>query len=269
MAEDADDTKGGSCGSCSSVRNIRFSFLLTTDFFDGAASLANGRRRAPTVDRSSRRVRTNHQGGARERADGGTDGRPDLFGSSCGCGRGGDGEGGGPKKYGALAQAAEKVAKAEPLNLLKKGDVKIWGEPRILQEDDEYWREWGGTAFDSASQVDPEHGVSPVKLIDMRFIIALGEPSSQDLPKEAFIDLDTLKRLEGPGIALISISHPWQQPDHPDPKEVLQMRHEACSSLSSSGTGSARLPSSSSERGRGGRSNLHSSLSLRSSSRPL
>ena len=59
----------------------------------------------------------------------------------------------------------------------------------------------------------------------MRFIIALGELGGtmvrrQDLPKEAFIDLDTLKRLKGPGLPIISISHPWQQPDHPDPKEV-------------------------------------------------
>ena len=88
------------------------------------------------------------------------------------------------------------------------------------------WRKKGGAAFESALQVDPEHGVSPVKLIDMRFIIALGELGGtmarrQDLPKEAFIDLDTLKRLNGLGILpIISISHPWQQPDHPDPKEV-------------------------------------------------
>ena len=86
----------------------------------------------------------------------------------------------------------------------------------------------GGTAFESALQVDPEHGVSPVKLIDMRFIIALGELGGtmvrrQDLPKEAFIDLDTLKRLPKPlynSLRITSISHPWQQPDHPDPKEV-------------------------------------------------
>ena len=110
-----------------------------------------------------------------------------------------------------VAEAAEKVAKAEPLELMN-GDY--------------YWREYGGTAFDSALQVDPEHGVSPVKLIDMRFIIALGELGGtmvrrQDLPKEAFIDLDTLKRLKGPySLPIISISHPWQQPDHPDPKEV-------------------------------------------------
>ena len=110
-----------------------------------------------------------------------------------------------------VAQAAEKVAKAEPLELM---------------EDDEFWRKRDGTAFESALQVDPEHGVSPVKLIDMRFIIALGELGGtmvrrQDLPKEAFIDLDTLKRMGHMcELRIISISHPWQQPDHPDPKEV-------------------------------------------------
>ena len=127
-----------------------------------------------------------------------------------------------------VAQLAEMVAKAEPLQLLKKGDELYSGTPdaKILQEDDELWRKAGGTAFESALQVDPEHGVSPVKLIDMRFIIALGELGGtmvrrQDLPKEAFIDLDTLKRLEDEGnLPIISISHPWQQPDHPDPKEV-------------------------------------------------
>ena len=86
------------------------------------------------------------------------------------------------KNAALVAQAAEKVAKAKPLR---------------LERDDEEWRENDGTAFESALQVDPEHGVSPVKLIDMRFIIALGELGGtmvrrQDLPKEAFIDLDTV-----------------------------------------------------------------------------
>ena len=126
------------------------------------------------------------------------------------------------KNAALVAQAAEKVAKEEPLKLLKKGD-DYYGEP--LQEDDEMWRKRDGTAFESALQVDPEHGVSPVKLIDMRFIIALGELGGtmvrrQDLPKEAFIDLDTLKRLPRGTLPIITISHPWQQPDHPDPKEV-------------------------------------------------
>ena len=115
------------------------------------------------------------------------------------------------KNAALVARAAKKVAKAKPLK---------------LEEDDELWRKHDGTAFESALQVDPEHGVSPVKLIDMRFIIALGELGGtmvrrQDLPKEAFIDLDTLKRLQGVNsLPIISISHPWQQPDHPDPKEV-------------------------------------------------
>ena len=132
------------------------------------------------------------------------------------------------KNMALVAQAAEAVAKAEPLKLLKKGDEveDEYGELRTLEEDDELWRENEGTAFESALQVDPEHGVSPVKLIDMRFIIALGELGGtmlrrQDLPKEAFIDFETVKRLNWAGaLPIISISHPWQQPDHPDPKEV-------------------------------------------------
>ena len=133
------------------------------------------------------------------------------------------------KNMALVAQAAEKVAKEEPLKLYKKGDevgYDVNGELRTLQEDDELWRKAGGTAFESALQVDPEHGVSPVKLIDMRFIIALGELGGtmvrrQDLPKEAFIDLDTLKRLPSAGsLPIISISHPWPQPAHPAPQEV-------------------------------------------------
>ena len=84
------------------------------------------------------------------------------------------------KNMALVAQAAEKVAKAEPLELLKKGDNKFGNRfddyfANLLQEDDELWRKHDGTAFESALQVDPEHGVSPVMLIDMRFIIALGE----------------------------------------------------------------------------------------------
>ena len=56
------------------------------------------------------------------------------------------------------------------------------------------------------------------------------EARRQDPPpartlKEAFIDLETVKRLPrggiyGDGLRVIAVSHPWQQPDHPDPKEV-------------------------------------------------
>ena len=65
-------------------------------------------------------------------------------------------------------------------------------------------------------------------LIDARYIVELWKRGGkilrrQDLPKEAFIDLETVKRLpEGRGgcLRVIAVSHPWQQPDHPDPKEV-------------------------------------------------
>ena len=120
-------------------------------------------------------------------------------------------------------EAAAAVAAAEPLKLMKKGDTV---RRKVLEEDDEIWREKGGADVESALQVDPVHGDSPVTLIDARFIVELWKRGGkilrrQDLPKEAFIDLDTLKRLEGPGcLPIISISHPWQQPDHPDPKEV-------------------------------------------------
>ena len=112
-------------------------------------------------------------------------------------------------------EAAAAVAAAEPLK---------------LEDDDWRWRNTGGAALESALQVDPEHGDSPVALIDARYIVELWRRGGkilrrQDLPKEAFIDLETVKRLPGGGeygecLRVIAVSHPWQQPDHPDPKEV-------------------------------------------------
>ena len=110
-------------------------------------------------------------------------------------------------------EAAAAVAAAEPLK---------------LEEDDMIWRSDGGADLESALQVDPEHGDSPVALIDARYIVELWKRGGkilrrQDLPKEAFIDLETVKRLpmgNGYGLRVIAVSHPWQQPDHPDPKEV-------------------------------------------------
>ena len=101
-------------------------------------------------------------------------------------------------------------------------------EPLKLMEDDWFWRENRGTDLESALQVDPDHGDSPVALIDARYIVELWKRGGkilrrQDLPKEAFIDLETVKRMPyGNGMCLrvIAVSHPWQQPDHPDPKEV-------------------------------------------------
>ena len=82
-------------------------------------------------------------------------------------------------------EAAAAVAAAEPLKL---GD------------DDWSWRNYGGADLESALQVDPDHGDSPVALIDARYIVELWKRGGkilrrQDLPKEAFVDLETVKRL--------------------------------------------------------------------------
>ena len=100
--------------------------------------------------------------------------------------------------------------------------------PLKLREDDGVWQQLGGATLESAMQVDPDLGDSPVKLIDGRFIVKTWKQGGkivrrQDLPNEAFIDLETLKRLpsgRGTCLRIIAVSHPWQQPDHPDPKEV-------------------------------------------------
>ena len=112
-----------------------------------------------------------------------------------------------------VAAAGEAVAKAEPLE---------------LDANDEEWRDKNGAALESALEADPEHGDSPVKLVDARYIVELSRRGGkivrrQELPEEAFIGLDTLKRMyygNGRCLRVIAISHPWQQPDHPDPKEV-------------------------------------------------
>ena len=75
-------------------------------------------------------------------------------------------------------------------------------EPLKLEEDDRIWRKNGGADLESALQVDPEHGDSPVALIDARYIVELWKRGGkilrrQDLPKEAFLDLETVKRLPG------------------------------------------------------------------------
>ena len=133
------------------------------------------------------------------------------------------------KNAALVAAAGEAVAKAEPLRLMKKGDEYLGNTGHwTLENDDEYWRNYNGAALESALQADPEHGDSPVRLVDARYIVELSRRGGkivrrQELPEEAFIGLDTLKRMfygSGNCLRVIAVSHPWQQPDHPDPKEV-------------------------------------------------
>ena len=125
------------------------------------------------------------------------------------------------KQAAAVDEDAQRIAK-------EAAAAVAAAEPLKLEEDDRIWREKGGADLESALQVDPDHGDSPVALIDARYIVELWKRGGkilrrQDLPKEAFIDLETVKRLpmgNGACLRVIAVSHPWQQPDHPDPKEV-------------------------------------------------
>ena len=53
------------------------------------------------------------------------------------------------------------------------GGGGLAAEPLKLEEDDKFWRDNGGADLESALQVDPEHGDSPVALIDARYIVEL------------------------------------------------------------------------------------------------
>ena len=73
-------------------------------------------------------------------------------------------------------------------------------------------------------QADP--GTTSREAIDMRFIIALGELGTmvgQDLPKEAFIDLDTLKEASLRHPAHHLDLAPWQQRTIPTKEVNLQL----------------------------------------------
>jgi len=91
-----------------------------------------------------------------------------------------------------------------------------------------WWERYGGAALEPALRVDKELGDSPVRMVDARYIIELGERGGrlcrrQDLPEEAFVSVEALRRLpkgRGGCLRMMGISHPWQQPDNPDPKGI-------------------------------------------------
>ena len=131
--------------------------------------------------------------------------------------------------------------------------------PLELEKDDRWWRDHDGEdlermlccfAYDgtepprSAIHLDkrvlaagdehhclPNAGrLAPIRLIDARYIESLPPNAKmcrrQDLPEEAFLSLDALKRL-GPGseaagscLRIIAVSHPWQSKHEPDPNAL-------------------------------------------------
>lgn len=88
---------------------------------------------------------------------------------------------------------------------------------------DENWAKYGGCELDEPlSEVRALNG-SPVRLVDARFLVILAQLGGrlvrrQDLPEAAFVPLEKLRRIFfHEGLPIVCISHPWLQPDHPDP----------------------------------------------------
>ena len=70
----------------------------------------------------------------------------------------------------------------------------------FLEEDEAAWEEYDGAALEPALRVDEALGGSPVRLVDARFLIELAERGGrlcrrQDLPEEAFVSPEALRRL--------------------------------------------------------------------------
>jgi len=86
----------------------------------------------------------------------------------------------------------------------------------FLEKDEWGWEEYDGAALEPALRVDEALGGSPVRLVDARFLIELAERGGrlcrrQDLPEEAFVRPEALRRLPRGGrigdcLRILSIS---------------------------------------------------------------
>lgn len=130
----------------------------------------------------------------------------------------------------AAAETAALAASYEPLTTYFKNNKQMRT----------YYTNNGNEQIDpdffDALTVDPELGGAPVRLLDAHFLIALAKHGGvllrrQDLPDAAFIELSVMKTM---WCNIVCISHPWLQPDTPDPKgenlrliaKVLQAMHD-------------------------------------------
>ena len=88
------------------------------------------------------------------------------------------------------------------------------------------WRHLGGTEFERQLAVDSELGAAPIRLVDARYLIELARAGTrlarrQDLPEDAFMPLQTLRRLglgSSNSLRVVVVSHAWLTPLHPDPR---------------------------------------------------
>ena len=133
----------------------------------------------------------------------------------------------------AIKQEDEATAEQQRLAALAEAaGAAVVTMPQLEQDTSEKnaWSEYDGALLEAELRVDDELGASPVRLIDARYIIQLEQLGGtfirrQDLPETAFLSLESIKRLpkggnSGDCLRIISVSHPWQHPDHPDPKSI-------------------------------------------------
>ena len=108
--------------------------------------------------------------------------------------------------------------------------------PLELDEDQKAWKMYNGAAFESALTHDEALGGSPVRLVDARFLVALAKAEGgrlvrrQDLPAEAFIDLETVKRLPegfGGGLRIIAVSQYASSPPPARPQSTRTVGRSA------------------------------------------
>ena len=126
--------------------------------------------------------------------------------------------------------AAAKEAYADSNNTDDEQGRPPVGQEQFDDKAGEAWLEYDGASIESELRVDQELGGSPVRLVDARYLIELEQQGGifirrQDMPESAFLSLDTVKQLPAGGqyndcLRIISISHPWQHPNHPDPKSI-------------------------------------------------
>ena len=97
------------------------------------------------------------------------------------------------------------------------------------------WRELRGDELEQSLTVLPDLGDAPIRLVDARYVVRLAKkggrlPRRQELPAKAILSLEQVKSmgrfkstLFSSSLRIIAVSHPWLQPDHPDPRgENLQ-----------------------------------------------
>jgi len=145
-----------------------------------------------------------------------------------------------------VSEAALKVKEAEAAELTKmvnEEDARLresgYTEERIAQhrrnKDEEHKKErnhsWNqsdgrrfliGVGLNTRMKLDE----SPAALVDARFLVALSDSGGklcrrQELPPSVFIPLSDLEYMQpgaGGCLPIVVVSHPWLQPDHPDPR---------------------------------------------------